>query len=201
MKCKKCNYFFVDDLEICPNCGVRVKPRSTIYKIFKVLEVLTVIGCVIFAVIFVLLVLKEWKDKLRKNSYIGSWHLETSERYIKYKDDDVKIILDETLDLKKGNVFYGMGSGGSCYSAVELTERCEGVEPELFLNEKDKIFAITFNTSNGGDVMLCFKNNGKNTIKQVSCEGAGRKMEDGEGIYSLNGGINQEFNIVYKKVR
>ena len=65
----------------------------------------------------------------------------------------------------------------------------------MLLNENDKIFAIDFNTTNGDGVYLCFKDSEKNTIKQISCKGAYG------GDYSGNGGIDEDFDIVYKKVK
>ena len=116
--------------------------------------------------------------------------------------DDFKMDERMKCDIyEKDNVYYGLGGGIGCEQFNEpITKRCNGAKPVLLLNDNDKIFAINFNTTDGHSVYLCFKNTEKSTIKQVSCKGANSDKYN-DSSYSANGGIEEDFDIVYKKVK
>lgn len=195
IKCKECGKELSSKAEICPNCGVRIKKKSFISKAFRFFEIIGVLIVIGIICVVVYSLIRDLSRKNRENSYVGTWELVSKQGNVTYSK--TTIIIDKTLTFEKGNVYYGMGSGESCFNTdgKEITERCKNAKPTLRINRYDKIFAIDFNSTSGGSVILCFKDSEKNTIKQVSCKGSFG------GNYSANGGIDEDFDIVYKKVK
>ena len=212
MKCKECGKELSTKAEICPNCGVRVKKKSTFSIIFRVLEIIVVIVVLIILIIVAVAVIKDASYKARKKSFYGKWERISSDNRIVYSEvtkpvgeDGIEystittittIIIDNELEFKDGYVYDGLGSAEGCYTTTELNERCEDTLPYLFVNDKTNGFAISFNDTHGRVKYLCFKQEDKDTIKQINC------LDLGEGnIYSSNDGINREYDIVYKRKR
>lgn len=208
IKCKECGKELSSKAEICPNCGVRIKKKSFISKAFRFFEIIGVLIVIGIICVVVYSLIRELSRENRENSYVGTWELVSKQDNVTYSKTytsvggdetytiDYAIIIDDKLNFEKDNVYYGIVGGTSCGLFNEpITKRCNGAKPVLLLNENDKIFAIDFNTTNGDGVYLCFKDSEKNTIKQISCKGAYG------GDYSGNGGIDEDFDIVYKKVK
>ena len=206
--CKECGKELSSKAEICPNCGVRIKKKSFISKAFRFFEIIGVLIVIGIICVVVYSLIRELSRENRENSYVGTWELVSKQDNVTYSKTytsvggdetytiDYAIIIDDKLNFEKDNVYYGIVGGTSCGPFNEpITKRCNGAKPVLLLNENDKIFAIDFNTTNGDGVYLCFKDSEKNTIKQVSCKGFYG------GDYSGNGGIDEDFDIVYKKVK
>lgn len=208
LKCKECGKELSSKAEICPNCGVTIKKKSFIskaFRFFEIIGVLIVIGIICF---FSHSFIRNLLRKNRVNSYIGTWELVSKQENVTYSKTytsvgveethtiDYTIIIDNKLNFEKDKVYYGSGGAVSCSGFDEsITERCNESKPVLLLNSNDNVFAINFNTTNGNNVYLCFKDSDKNTIKQVSCKGFYG------GNYSANGGIDEDFDIVYKKIK
>ena len=209
MKCKECGKELSTKAEICPNCGVRVKKKSTFSIIFRVLEIITVIVVLIILIVVVVAVIKDASRKARIKSFYGKWERISSDNRIVYfeatkpvGEDGIEystittIIIDNELEFKEGYVYDGLGNGEGCYTTTELDERCKDTLPYLWFDDKTNGFAISFNDTHGRDKYLCFKQEDKNTIKQINC------LDLGEGNrYSSNDGINREYDIVYKRKR
>lgn len=208
IKCKECGKELSSKAEICPNCGVRIKKKSFISKAFRFFEIIGVLIVIGIICVVVYSLIRELSRENRENSYVGTWELVSKQDNVTYSKTytsvggdetytiDYAIIIDDKLNFEKDNVYYGIVGGTSCGLFNEpITKRCNGAKPVLLLNENDKIFAIDFNTTNGDGVYLCFKDSEKNTIKQISCKGVYG------GDYSGNGGIDEDFDIVYKKIK
>lgn len=213
IKCKECGKELSSKAEICPNCGVRIKKKSFISKVFRFFEIIGVLIVIGIICVVVYSLIRDLSRKNRENSYVGIWELVSKQGNVTYSKTytsvgvdetytiDYTIIIDDKLNFEKDNVYYGIGGGIGCAQFNEpITKRCNGAKPVLLLNENDKIFAINFNTTGGDSVYLCFKNTEKNTIKQVSCKGANSDKYN-DSLYSMNGGIDEDFDIVYKKVK
>lgn len=213
IKCKECGKTLSSKAEICPNCGVRVKKRgivSKIFRFFEVISVLTVIGVIAF---FAYVMIQNAIDESRRKSYIGEWKLQSDIENVVYKKNtgldeennpvyyEFKIIIDDKLKIEDENINFGIGLS-SCHNFKndkEYTERCDEVPAIVRLNTRDKICAINFTVSDGDNVLLCFEKDG-DTLKQRSCKGA-NSDEYNDSLYSMNGGIDEDFGIVYKKVK
>ncbi len=209
MKCKECGKELSTKAEICPNCGVRVKKKSTFSIIFRVLEIVVVIVVLIILIVVIWAVIKDASRKARIKSFYGKWERISSDNRIVYSEVTkpvgeggieystiTTIIIDNELEFKDGYVYDGLGSGEGCYTTTELNERCKDTLPYLMLNDKTNGFAITFNDTHGRVKYLCFKQEDKDTIKQINCLDLGK-----DNLYSSNGGINREYDIVYKRKR
>ena len=208
IKCKECGKELSSKAEICPNCGVRLKNKGFIWKAFRFFEIIGVLIVIGIVAVFIYTVIRDLYRKARENSYVGTWKLVSKNDNVSYSKTittmgevetytiDYTIIIDRELTFEKDNVYYGIGGGTSCeYDEEDITERCKESKPVLLLNSHDKIFAIDFNTTSGNSYYLCFKNTKKNRIEQVSCKGAGK------GDYSANWGLEEEYDIVYEKVK
>lgn len=201
IKCKECGKDLSSKAEICPNCGVRVKKKGMIskaFRFFEVIGVLIVIGLVIF---FGYLMIRNILNENRRKSYIGEWKLQSDIENVIYKnsnDVELKIKIDGTLKLDDENIYYGIGirsCGVNPFDKVSK-KRCDVV----LLNTNDKVSAINFVATEGEEsYLLCFEKNG-DTLKQRSCKGA-NSDEYNDSLYSMNGGIDEDFGIVYKKVK
>lgn len=213
IKCKECGKDLSSKAEICPNCGVRVKKKGIIskaFRFFEVIGVLIVIGLVIF---FGYLMIRNILNENRRKSYIGEWKLQNNIENVIYKKKtgldnennpvyyEYKIIIDDTLKLYNENIYYG-GGLQSCpnYTFDKVyTKRCDEVPVVVRLNTNDKVSAINFVATDGENYLLCFEKNG-DTLKQRSCKSA-NSDESNDSLYSMNGGIDEDFGIVYKKVK
>lgn len=213
IKCKECGKTLSNKAEICPNCGVRVKKKGIVsktFRFFEVISVLIVIGLIVF---FAYVMIQNAIDESRRKSYIGEWKLQSDIENVVYKKNtgsdrennpvyyEFKIVIDDTLKIKDENVYFGMGLQ-SCINDTfdkEFTKRCDEVPAIVRLNTRDKICAINFTSSDGENVLLCFVKDG-DTLKQRSCKGA-NSDEYNDSLYSMNGGIDEDFGIVYKKVK
>ncbi len=205
IKCKECGKELSSKAEICPNCGVRIKKKGFISKAFRFFEIIGVLIVISLICVVVYVLIRNGLRNARKNSYVGTWELISNQENVTYTKSinyngepytkDYIIIIDKELVFEKGNVYDGIGSGESCNNGEILSKRCENTKPQLRLYLNDKVFAIDFNTTTGDSVLLCFEDSDKNTIKQISCKGTN------DGNYSANGGIDEDFDIVYKKVK
>ena len=214
IKCKECGKELSSKAEICPNCGVRIKKKSFISKAFRFFEIIGVLIVIGIICVVVYSLIRDLSRKHRENSYVGTWELVSKQSNVTYSKTytsvgdnenytmDYTIIIDDRLNFEKDNVYYGIGGGVGCTgtSGKTIVKRCDGTKPVLLLNENDKIFAINFNTTGGDSLYLCFKNTEKNTIKQVSCKGANSDKYN-DSLYSMNGGIDEDYDIVYKKIK
>lgn len=215
IKCKECGKELSSKAEICPNCGVRIKKKSLIskaFKFFEIIGVLIVIGIIIF---FAYEFIRNLMLKSEEKEYVGTWKLQTSKKEVSYDvsieqhgaeegkilNKTYTIILDEELKIEKENVYYGniLESCSNTYSDKVYTKRCEEVPIVVRLNKNDKVSAINFVLTDGDNVLLCFERSG-DTIKQRSCKGANSDKYN-DSLYSMNGGIDEDFDIVYKKVK
>ena len=199
--------------EICVKCGVRVR-QSKVVKIFLILFAVAII---VVGGIFGTIFLGNLFDETRRKSYVGTWELQTDETLVtyeeKYKDYVEKdkynifkreLIIDEVLEITDENSYYGV-SLSSCGSnendsSGKWKKRCSQVPPIVRLNHNDKIVAINFISPDGEGSLLCFERT-DDTITQIKCGTANSDKYNTEGLYTMNGGINEEFNIVYKKVK
>ncbi len=148
---------------------------------------LVIILCVVVVGVVVLILLG--KDSTAK-SYEGTWKLQTQ---VNIGSDE--LLIDEVLEISPENVFVGMGlkncnsNGGNKWE-----KRCPECPPQVLMNEQDDIVAINFITPNGNAKLLCFENDG-DTMTQIKCGQANG------GTYKSNGGIDEELNVIYKKVK
>ena len=176
--CKECHKELSKKAEICPNCGCRVKKNP----FFRQLGIVF-LGIIIF------------------NQYSGIWKLENNqEQFYTEGDNKIKILLDKELIIDKKNVYYGMGGLSYCENENEkLEERCSSNVPKVLLSHlyDDKV-GINFTAENGEPIILCFKLEGEKTMKQISCKNVGQDKINPE-VYSANGGIDEELEIVYEK--
>lgn len=200
IKCNECGKEISTKAEMCPNCGVRVKKKGIVSKIFKWLEII----CVIFVMTCILFLgflwiknhTKKEVEENEKEKYIGVWKLQSKSGNIEYNNKS--IIIDDELEIKEENVYYGMelqvcGDFGF-EDANIMTKRCDEVPISVRLSYDDKVSAINFNLTNGYSILFCFDNDG-DTLKQRSCKGIN------SDLYSSNGGIDEDFGIVYKKMK
>lgn len=220
--CKNCGEEISNPkAEICVKCGVRV--RQNIFT--KIIGVSFLVFLIIVIGVVVLSILTEEtttgtpnkaKEERRK-SYVGTWELQTNETLVSYetKHEDYfekdkinvvkhELIIDEVLEITDENAYYGMLLS-SCGpnrddSNGKWEKRCPTVPPIVRLNTNDKIVAINFISPNGDGSLLCFERT-DDTITQIKCGTANSDENNPEGLYSMNGGINEKFNIVYKKVK
>ena len=213
IKCKECGKDLSSKAEICPNCGVRVKKKGIIskaFRFFEVIGVLIVIGLVVF---FGYQMIRNILNENRRKSYIGEWTLQSNIESVIYKKEsgldeennqlyyEFKIIIDDKLKIEDENINFGIGlsSCDNFKNDKEYTERCDEVPVVVRLNNNDKVSAINFVATDGENYLLCFEKNG-DTLKQRSCKGA-NSDESNDSLYSMNGGIDEDFGIVYKKVK
>lgn len=197
--CKECNKELSKKAIICPNCGVKINPS----KLEKIFLILLIIGGISIGILLISLLGVYIKDNVLYNRYSGIWELQTNnDIYYINNDKKIKILIDDSLDIEKENVYYGLGLN-SCHFddyTEKITKRCEGSPAKVFLSTShtDK-FGINFIDENANGIVLCFKYISKNQIEQISCEGVATDENNPNG-YSLNGGIDEKLDIVYKKV-
>ena len=177
--CKECGKELSKKAIICPNCGVKIKQKR-----------IGIIGIIIVILLFMICFGIITYNNRVKESYVGTWILQSKEPIIEYQERT--IIIDKELKIIKKNVFEGMGDTSCIRNNSDIIEeRCEEAEPIVFLNSKDKIVGINFITQTESGILICFEKTG-NELKQISCEKS-------RGSYSINGGINEKLNITYKK--
>lgn len=200
--CKNCGEEISNHkAEICVKCGVRVRQN----KVVKFFVVLLVIVTVVFGCVFGKIFIENIINESRRKSYVGTWELQTKDNVVSYEEiyDDKsythEILIDDKLEVTDENVYYGLSLSG-CSTEVPLTERCSQVPPVVRLNNVDKIVAINFVTPDGFGVLLCFERK-DDIITQVKCGTSNSDEYNEEGLYTMNGGINEKFDIVYKKVK
>lgn len=213
IKCKECGKEISTKAEMCPNCGIRVKKKRfiiNVFRFFEVIGVLIVIGLVVF---FAYEMIKRTLNESRRKSYIGEWKLQNNIESVIYKKEsgldeennqlyyELKIIIDDKLKIEDENINFGIGlsSCDNFKNDKEYTERCDEVPVVVRLNNNDKTSAINFVATDGENHLLCFEKNG-DTLKQRSCKGA-NSNEDNDSLYSMNGGVDEDFGIVYKKMK
>lgn len=212
--CKNCGEEISNPkVEICVKCGVRVRQN----KVVKIFVILFIIAVLVVGSIFGVILVKNLIDESRRKSYIGTWELQTNETLVYYekKSEDPfekdkiniykhELIIDETLEITDENAYYGIGRKGCGLNKDNPNgnweKRCPTIPPVVRLNTNDKIVAIGFVSPDGHESLLCFKRDG-DMITQIKCGTANSDKYNTEGLYSLNGGINEEFNIVYKKIK
>ena len=194
IKCKECGKELSSKAEICPSCGVRVKPKKLIIRIYNVLNVLTVIGATLFAIVFVLLYAKELGTKAKRTKYLGTWTLSSSSDVISYNESFGSGFINlKDISLTREYASFGTMSPRGC-DINETTGECDyKYEPSLLLTYKGKIMAISFVNTNGEGLFICFKASDRNTLKQVPCN------EDKYGEFTESNCLNNNYNIVYKK--
>ncbi len=199
--CKECHKELSKKAEICPNCGCRVKKNP----FFRQLGIVF-LGIIIFIIIVLLVIgifyeIRKYQDNKLINQYSGIWKLENNqEQFYTEGDNKIKILLDKELIIDKKNVYYGMGGLSYCENENEkLEERCSSNVPKVLLSHlyDDKV-GINFTAENGEPIILCFKLEGEKTMKQISCKNVGQDKINPE-VYSANGGIDEELEIVYEK--
>lgn len=212
--CKNCGEEISNPkAEICVKCGVRVRQN----KVVKIFLILFIIAVLVVGSIFGVMLVKDLLDESRRKSYVGTWELQTTETLVSYetKHEDYfekdkinvvkhELIIDEVLEITDENAYYGISLSGCGPNRDDSNgkweKRCPTVPPIVRLNDNDKIVAINFISPDGDGSLLCFKREG-DTITQIKCGTANSDEYNTEGLYSMNGGINEEFNIVYKKVK
>src|SRR5574344_570826 len=206
--CKNCGKEVSFKAEICPNCGARIK-QNPIVKIFVIL--ICIFAVAVLGYIIVYKVRNYILDSIQY-SYVGKWKLQTSEKEVSYdalndstgeeETDKYTIIIDDELDILKENTGYNLGNKKYCKDSFGnkiYSERCEEAYPNVSLNTKDKVVAINFITTEGKGVLLCFERK-DDEIQQIKCGTSNSDKYNIEGLYTINGGINEQFNIIYKKV-
>lgn len=206
IKCKECGKEISKKAYTCPNCGIKIK-TSSLDKL--VITVFIIVGILILAFggIFAY---KMIEKQILVNRYSGDWLLEIGDDiYLAYdgqetdEDEGIKLLLDETLHIEKENVYEGIGlSSCSLNEKRDLfEERCEESPAKALTSstEKDKL-AITFIKADGNPVLLCFEYTKKDTLSQISCEHVSGDKYNPE-LFAANGGLTQDFDIVYKKKR
>lgn len=212
--CKNCGEEISNPkAEICVKCGVRVRQN----KIVKMFLILFIVAVVVVGSIFGTFFIKDLIDESRRKSYVGTWELQTDETLVFYetqyedyweKDkinvEKHELIIDDVLEITDENAYYGISLSSCHYNKDDENgkwdKRCSEVPPIVRLNNNDKIVAINFISPDGHGSLLCFERNG-DTITQIKCGTANSDKNNTEGLYSMNGGINEEFNIVYKKIK
>lgn len=219
--CKNCGEEISNPkAEICVKCGVRVRQNKVVKGFVILFGIVVVILGGIFGKIFITKLI----DESRRKSYVGTWELQTDETLVSYEEkhlnfitkdengnkvenyDIVKreIIIDKVLEITDENVYYGISLSGCGPDEDDkdgrLEERCPTVPPIVGLNKNDKIVAIDFITPYGDGPLLCFKRNG-DIITQIKCGTANADELNPAGLYTMNGGVNEELNIIYKKIK
>jgi len=209
--CKNCGEEISNPkAEICVKCGVRVRQN----KIVKIFLILFAVTAVVVGGIFATITVENLIDESRRKSYIGTWELQTNETLVSYETKHAdyfekgkynivkhELIIDEILEITDENVYYGISLSGCGNNYGEKWEkRCPQVPPLVRLNTNDEIVAINFISPDGDGSLLCFERD-DDTITQIKCGTANSDEYNTEGLYTMNGGINEKFNIVYKKIK
>lgn len=223
--CKNCGEEISNPkAEICVKCGVRIRQNifTKIIGVSFLVFLIIVIGVVVLFTTTTTITTgtsnkANKANEERRKSYVGTWELQTNETLVSYetKHEDYfekdkinvvkhELIIDEVLEITDENAYYGI-SLSSCGpnkddSNGKWEKRCPTVPPIVRLNTNDKIVAINFISPDGDGSLLCFEREG-DTITQIKCGTANSDEYNPEGLYTLNGGVNEEFNIVYKKIK
>ena len=197
VKCKECGKEISKKAEICPNCGCRVK--SNLLKLIIVdILVIVIIVCGYFAFIKAKDALKNNQQKSIKNQYVGTWVIETQKDIFL---GEMRLFIDDVLSFTEDRVLRCFGCTRYCEPDVEgnkITKICDDAKPTVHLGQREDEIAIDFVDEYGYSSLLCFRLENENTLKQISCKGIAVDEANPEG-FALNGGIEEEYGIVYKK--
>lgn len=198
IKCKECGKEINKKAEICPECGCRVK--SNLLKLI-IVDVLVIVAIILgyFSFNTIKSSLRKINQDNIKNQYVGTWKLQEHKDI--YPNEYDEVFLDDYLKFGEENIKRCLGCDNRRCDVDEnqkLTKICDNTTPTVQLGEKKDEIAIDFIRADGYNSLLCFRLTDNSTLSQISCKGVAVDASNPDGFY-LNGGIGEEFGIVYKK--
>lgn len=197
IKCSECGKEISDKAKMCVNCGAKTKNNNRI-----ILSLIIGVAILLVAVLVYFLMFNNNENKMSKESeknFVGTWELQNTDKLYNYNENDnlYTIVLDQKLTFDSNSVSAYLPT--SCESGI--TKRCDKSIPSIYLTNKDNEIAINFVRTDGEAVLLCFTLQEENILKQRTCKG----VSDDEGYMDayLNntGGLGQDLEISYKKVK
>ena len=197
IKCSECGKEISDKAKMCVNCGAKAKNNNKI-----ILSLIIGVAILLVAVLVYFLIFNNNENKMSKESeknFVGTWELQNTDKLYNYNENDnlYTIILDQKLIFNSNSISSYLPR--DCESGI--TERCDKSIPSIYLTNKDNEIAINFVRTDGASVLLCFTLHEENILKQRTCKGVSNDEGYMDAYLNNTGGLGQDLEISYKKVK